>query len=234
MTIENPGYAQCWASSVKDGTAQGTSTNAKGRLDDTPGWTPFDHLTSEDNPCYDCENPAWWQLDLDLVRQVVGVVTQGNSVFTEQVLAYTVNVSTDGLIWTEVDNSSHYDSWFVGNIDEKTGQPIPRRENRSHRCSSWPDYPYSCQVLSTSESSLCAYYSAFMARRRHANYAVRGVGEWLLWYNEYMYVSSTLISSVSQALIMSPSIHLAYRAICTVILQWLRSSCGIGPSVHSR
>jgi len=107
-TQENPVEAQRSYSSVYSNEAPGYG-HARSMLDSAQAWSPARPAVNE-----------WMQIDLGVVKSVVGVVTQGRG-HGQRVTGYTVSTSTDGSTWTPVNNAQQ----FSGNTDQ--GTKVPHR-----------------------------------------------------------------------------------------------------------
>jgi len=80
---------------VYSGDAIGTG-HGMGRLNEIHGNGAWFAQTNEAG--------QWWQMDLGSPKQVIGVVTQGRHIHSSQyVSSYTVNVSSNGSGWSQVD-----------------------------------------------------------------------------------------------------------------------------------
>ena len=94
----NPGYGVRTASSVCAGDGPGTGHN-QGKLDSPQAWSPGAPQLDE-----------WYQIDLEAVRPVCGIVTQGrgNEDVAQWVTTYKVDVSSDGEDWSWVDDETTF------------------------------------------------------------------------------------------------------------------------------
>ncbi|GMH92953.1 hypothetical protein TL16_g12498 [Triparma laevis f. inornata] len=104
--VRNPAEAARSYSSVWNDDAVGTG-HALSMLDSAQAWTG--------NAAGD-----WAQLDLGSVKTVSAVVTQARAANTQRVTKYTVKVSSDGSLWTDVDGGAEFNGPMESNdADEK-------------------------------------------------------------------------------------------------------------------
>jgi len=89
--VFNAVYKSITYSSIMGGGAVGTGFG-RGRLNSQAGWTPASKTIGEE----------WFQIDSGEVQSIVGIVTQGRRDANIWVTEYTVKVSKDGIMWSDV------------------------------------------------------------------------------------------------------------------------------------
>ena len=102
--MENPVEAKRSYLSVYNNDTVGTR-HARSMLDSVQAWSAATNAVNQ-----------WMQIDLGALMSVTGVVTQGRQDTDQWVTGYTISTSTDGNIWTPVNNARS----LSGNTDRGT------------------------------------------------------------------------------------------------------------------
>jgi len=91
VSVEKPTYAQCMFSSSYGSQPPGEGYG-QGLLDSERSWSAQQNREGE-----------WWQMDVGYVANIAGVVTQGRKEANQRVTSYTVQVSSNGNDFEDVD-----------------------------------------------------------------------------------------------------------------------------------